>query len=158
MERARGKKQYATWCGHSGAEAGEFAIAAQRRRRFPTGFREGRRIGNDDVKTLARGGEPGRLGKCLATLKAAEFGHTVKRSGLGGERQGRLGAINAKGRGGARTGGLYREGAGEAIEVEHTATPCQSGDEPPVVALVEEPAGLLPGEQVGAEQRATFME
>jgi hypothetical protein len=45
----------------------------------------------------------------------------------------------------------------EAVKIENAGIAGQGGDEAPVVALVEEPASLLAGDDVGAEYGTIFI-
>ena len=67
-----------------------------------------------------------------------------------------LGTVDPEHRSGASAGGLHRKPASVAIKVEDAPPARQAGDKEAVVALVEKPAGLLPGERVDREHRAVF--
>src|SRR5205823_2793501 len=62
------------------------------------------------------------------------------------QRERRLGTVDAEDGGGRGPRRLDRKTAGIAIEVKNTRASGQTGDEAPIVALVEKPAGLLAGE------------
>ena len=75
-----------------------------------------------------------------------------------GERQPRLGAVDTEDGGGPSPRRLDRKPAGKGIEIENAGAAGQGGDKAPIVALVEEPAGLLPGEQISAEHGAVLVD
>ncbi len=54
--RTAGKEQQASGGGYRGGEAGELAIAAQRRRQILARLGEGGRVGDDDVEALTGSG------------------------------------------------------------------------------------------------------
>src|SRR6202040_1774074 len=74
------------------------------------------------------------------------------------QRQRRLGAVDAEDGGGPGPRRLDRKTAGITIEIENAGATGQGGDEAPFVPLVEEPAGLLPGEQISAEHGAGLVD
>src|SRR5271167_264970 len=154
--RAAGEKKYASGRSHRGAEARELAIAAQRRGDILARLRESGRIGDDDVEALAGSGKPGGFAKGLGAVKTAGFADLVEGRGLGREFECRLGTVDAQHSGGPGASRLHREGAVEAIEVEDPRVVRQRRDEPAVVALVEEPPGLLPRERIGQELGAVL--
>src|SRR5207248_4967640 len=141
--RAGGEEQKPAGSGQLSSKPRQLAVAAQRRRNVPLRAREGRRVGDDDVEALAGGSERSRFGEHLGAAERAAFRDlAAPRCGFG-KRQRRFGTVDAEHRSGARARGRHREPAAVAIKVEHARTTSQSGDKAAVVALIEEPAGLL---------------
>ena len=156
--RTRRQEQKPGRRGQLGGEMGELAIAAQRRRGRALRAGKRRRVGDHDVEALSGGGERGRFAEHIAPAKGAAFGDAVAPGRLRRKRESRLGAVDAEHRGSA----LVRRGDGEpaavAIEVEHPRILRQPRNEAAIVALVEEPAGLLPGQHISHEHRAVFLD
>src|SRR5207248_10987154 len=152
MERAGSDEQDAAARGHGGGEARQLAVAAQCRRHLLARFGEGRRIRDDDVEAFVLGGEPAGLGKGFAAAKRAGPADPIELCRRCRQRERRLGTVDAEDGGGRGPRRLDRKTAGIAIEVKNTRASGQTGDEAPIVALVEKPAGLLAGEQVSAEE------
>src|SRR5204863_7875163 len=103
-------------------------------------------------------GGASRSGEHRGTMeRAALRDFAAPRCGFG-KRQRRFAAVDAEHRRTARARRRYREPAAVAIKVEHACTVSQSGDKAAVVALIEEPAGLLAGQDIGLVMRAILLE
>src|SRR6185437_1280342 len=89
---------------------------------------------------------------------AAALADAVARRGGLAERQRGFRAVDRENL--ARTGGRRLDGkaAGEAVEVEDARLARQPRHEAAIGALVVEPAGLLPGEEIGREADAVLDE
>ena len=75
---------------------------------------------------------------------------------MGGLGERRLRAVDAEHLRGSSQRRSDAEAAAEAIDVEQPRAFCQGRDRPPVLALIVEPACLLPLAQIGEEPRAVL--
>ena len=154
--RARGEKQDPAACGQGRSEARKLAIATQGGRHLFTRFRERRRVSDDDVETLAGVAEPRHFAEYIGPAKAAVAVDLIHRRRLGGEGERRLGTVDPEHFRGAGARRLHRKPAGEAVKIEDAGITRQAGDKAAVDALIEKPAGLLPGHRVDRKYRAVL--
>jgi len=111
---------------------------------------------HDDVEAAGpRAPDRSMSAKASRARQGAACGDAIADRRLLGQGERRLGAIDADDLARAGEGGLDGKTAGEGVEIEHAQVARQAAHETAIGALVEEPAGLLPGEEIGGE-RAPF--
>src|SRR5487761_1527927 len=134
--RTRRDEEQAARRNDGGGETRQFAITAKAGAEILLRFDERRRIGDDDVETLASRRQVLELGKRLGAPEAAACLDAVCRRRPAGERERPFRPIDRDDLAGASAGRCHRKAAREAIGVEQAAILGQSGDRAPVLALV----------------------
>ena len=155
--RAGGDEHEPAGRGQCRRQPRELAIGAQRRRLVAPRLGEGRRVGDDHAEAPALADHALQRLHRLGALGAHARRHAVQCRGLhgGGERM--LAAVEQCHLRRPRHRAADAEAAGMAERVEHGGPPREARDTGAVLALVEEPAGLLATQQVDREAQAVLL-
>ena len=156
MMRAAGQRQQAARRHQAGGQPRQLAIGAAAGAQLLAGADEGRRVADHDVEALAAVAPPHQVGEGVAGRHRHPPAEAARRRRFAGQRQRRFGAVHHGHALGAAGGAGQPEAAAIAIDVQHAGAAGQPRHEGAVLALVEEPAGLLPRKRVGAIAKAVL--